>query len=132
MQLVLVHLVRDTSRPGLLFVTINQKRPAFSAGSRIIPPLYTLGYNNTRKSLLPGAQAFEDHHTAEIIHTRLLLVGNNPAVEWHCVCIPIIVSIAEGSHRDAERFPHRVECVFHHVCLMADSKPEYRIKTKMR
>lgn len=36
--------------------------------------------------------------------------------------VPVVVAIAEGAHGDGEGLPHWVECVLHHLCLMADSK----------
>lgn len=37
--------------------------------------------------------------------------------------LPVIVSIAERPHWDGERLPHWIQCVLHHLCFMADSKP---------
>lgn len=36
---------------------------------------------------------------------------------------PVIVSIAQGPHRDAEGLPYRIQCVFHNLCLVADGEP---------
>lgn len=44
-----------------------------------------------------------------------------------CECtsfiLPLIVSVAECSDRDGEGLPHRVQCVLHHLSLVADGKP---------
>lgn len=36
---------------------------------------------------------------------------------------PVIVSIAQCPHRDAEGLPHRIQCVFHNLRLVADGEP---------
>lgn len=36
--------------------------------------------------------------------------------------LPVIVSITQGSDRDLEGLPYRVQSVLHHLCLMANSE----------
>lgn len=47
------------------------------------------------------------------------------------VNLPVIVSIAERSDRDGEGLPHRVQCVLHHLGLVADSEPGDAVKTNI-
>lgn len=42
---------------------------------------------------------------------------------------PVIVSIAQCPHRDAEGLPYWVQCVFHNLCLVADGEPGGRQET---
>lgn len=37
--------------------------------------------------------------------------------------LPVVVSIAQGSHRYRERLPDRIQCVLHHFGFVADGEP---------
>lgn len=45
---------------------------------------------------------------------------------------PVIVPVTQCSDWDLEGLPYRVQCVFHHLCLMTDGKSEKQDMSKRR
>lgn len=75
--------------------------------------------------LLPHSEVQEPHFfRGSLTHAPSPWKSN-----W-CWSRPVIVSIAQCPHRDAEGLPYWVQCVFHNLCLVADGEPGGRQETR--